>query len=223
MWIFSQLSGFGNRRVQTRRQSLVAAGFTLTELLVVISLMLILTTVFLLRQQQFNSATVLRSLSYSIALSMRQAQAYGTSIRESAAGAFDTSTAARAYGVYFSTATPSSYVLFADANNNGRYESATDIVVQTFNLSTGYTIRTLSATTSTNVLRASPAISDLTLIFRRPNPDACVSTSLSTGACSVTPSGEQYSSAIIQIAGSDETRSITVLVTGQISVGGKGS
>lgn len=189
--------------------------------MVVISIMLILTTIFLLRQQQFNSATVLRGLSYSIALSIRQAQAYGLSIRESSAGAFDTSTAARAYGVYLSSATPGSYILFADVDNNGRYGAGTDTLVQTFNLATGYTISTICATNTTGTQRCN--ITDLTLIFRRPNPDACISTSLSTSACAVTPSGEQYSSAYVQVAGSSDTRSINVLVTGQISVGAKGS
>ena len=56
-------------------------GFTLIELLVVMSIMLILTSLFILRQQRFNSSTLLQSLAYSVALSVRQAQVYGTSIR----------------------------------------------------------------------------------------------------------------------------------------------
>src|SRR3569832_1656292 len=104
MSIFSHWSYSGKR------------GFTLIELLVVISIMLILTSIFVLRQQRFQSSTLLRSLAYSVALSVRQAQVYGTSIRENVVGAFDTSSAAKAYGVYFSSGSTGSYILFADAN-----------------------------------------------------------------------------------------------------------
>src|SRR3569623_492425 len=126
-------------------------GFTLIELLVVISIMLILTSVFVLRQQRFNSSTLLRSLAYSIALSVRQAQVYGTSIRESSIGAFDANTSAKAYDVYFSSGSTGSYILFADNNNNGQYDSGEN--VQVFTLSTGYVISKFCATTSTSVQR----------------------------------------------------------------------
>ena len=204
-------------------------GFTLIELLVVVSIMLILTSIFVLRQQRFNSSTLLRSLAYSVALSVRQAQVYGVSIRESSVGAFDTadeSTAAKAYGVYFSSGATSNYTLFADINNNGQYDTGEE--VQVYKLSNGYAISKFCATTGTGTPRcwsaASPDISDLTILFRRPNPDSCFATSISSNACQTGASpAETYASGYIQIQSGSDTRSITITLSGQITVGAQGS
>ncbi|MBI2004934.1 prepilin-type N-terminal cleavage/methylation domain-containing protein [Patescibacteria group bacterium] len=61
-------------------QRALPGGFTLVELLVVVSIMLIITSTLLLQQRKFNSATLMRTLAYNIALSIRQAQVYGTSV-----------------------------------------------------------------------------------------------------------------------------------------------
>src|SRR3990167_11377146 len=57
-------------------------GFTLVELIVVSAIILLITGFVMFQQAKFNSATLMRSLTYSVALSMRQAQVYGTSVRE---------------------------------------------------------------------------------------------------------------------------------------------
>ncbi len=188
--------------------------------------MLILTSVFLLNQNRFNSSTLLRSLAYSVALSVRQAQVYGVSIRENVVGAFDTNSAAKGYGVYFSSGSTGSYILFADANNNGQYDSGE--AVQTFSLSKGYTLSKFCATTSTNTQRcwvpAAPTITPMTIIFKRPNPDSCFATSLAANACQTGASpSEVYKSAYVQVKSGNDTRSVNVTLTGQISVGTQGS
>jgi prepilin-type N-terminal cleavage/methylation domain-containing protein len=208
MSIFSHWSHSGKR------------GFTLVELLVVISIMLILTSIFVLRQQRFQSSTLLRSLAYSVALSVRQAQVYGTSIRENAVGAFDTNSAAKAYGVYFSSGSPGIYILFADANNNGQYDNTEN--VQGFTLSNGYTINKFCATNITNTQVCSPTITTMTILFRRPNPDSCFASSASPSAC-VTGAAAVYKSGYIQLKSGTDTRSINVTLTGQITVGAQGS
>src|SRR5690349_3018843 len=103
----------------------IARGFTLIELLVVSAIIILITGTILFRQQGFSSATLLRSLSYSIALSVRQAQTYGISVRESATGS---GTFAAGYGAYFSNngcglGTANRYSLFSDNNANGVYDS----------------------------------------------------------------------------------------------------
>lgn len=233
MWIFSHRSRRSSRpfnRVQGK-------GFTLIELVVVITIMLILTSVFLIRQQRFNSSTLLRSLAYSIALSIRQAQAYGTSIKESTGGSFNqlttgASTAAKSYGIFFNSTTPNTYILFADLNNNGVYNGPGE-GVQTFTIGQNYSISRLCAVTT----GASPTyrcwsstqsnITSLTVIFKRPNPDSCIATSLNANACAPTPSGETYSAGYVQLKGLGglvtDTRGVTTTITGQISVGGQGS
>jgi prepilin-type N-terminal cleavage/methylation domain-containing protein len=91
MSIFSQLSRFfGSPRVRH-----AAKGFTLVELLVVFAIMTLITALILFQHRRFDSSTLLRSLAYSIALSIRQSQVYGTSVRQFGSN-FNYS-----YGVYF--------------------------------------------------------------------------------------------------------------------------
>lgn len=231
MWIFFQRS----RSRGSRAHKDVRRGFTIVELMVVISIMLVLTLVFLLRQQKFDSSTLLRSLGYSIALSIRQAQVYGSSILENTPGAFAAGNAASSYGVHFSV--PEAYVLFADGNNNGQYTSGTDQNIKIFLLNSGYTIQTFCGlrgatmdcyttcptTLPTGITSCTPgAITYLTILFKRPNPDACFASSLYPTACSGT---QVYSSAYLQIIGPDgvTTRSINATQTGAISVGAVGT
>lgn len=188
-------------------------GFTLIELLLVLSVMTILTAVFLLQQQRFDSSTLLRSLAYSIALSVRQAQVYGTSVREFD-GTFDTS-----YGLYFNSSTPGSYVLFADINKNGSYDPATENL-KTFTLGSKFAISDICAvegsarSCATGGVNGGTQIQWLTIYFTRPNPDARFKTE----------DGVDYSSAYIQIIGkSGATRSVDVSLTGQITVGAVGT
>src|SRR3989338_9825786 len=84
-------------------------GFTLVELIVVSAIILLITGFVMFQQSKFNSATLMRSLTYSVALSMRQAQVYGTSVREFS-GAF-----APGYGVYIpaSGGSANTYYLFS--------------------------------------------------------------------------------------------------------------
>lgn len=204
-------------------------GFTLVELLVVVLMITLITMMLLLRQSKFNSSTLLRSLAYSVALSVRQAQVYGTSV-------FGTTTAqslciggsyalgtcySAGYGLYFDTASPGQYSLFADLNNNGSYDSGE--AVQTFKFGKGYQISEICALDESLGKRYcsgadndSGLITQLNIVFKRPNPDAQFS-ALNAG----TPVAGNFASAYIQVkntASSDATRSVYVNTTGQIIV-----
>ena len=78
-----------------------ASGFTLVELIVVSAIILVISLFILFQQAKFNSSTLLRSLTYSVALSVRQAQVYGTSVRGFSSGG--TVAFGSGYGVYLST------------------------------------------------------------------------------------------------------------------------
>lgn len=207
MSIFSQLSHYFSKLQKP------AKGFTLIELLVVSLIIIVLTTFILFQQAKFNSATLLRSLTYSIALSVRQAQTYGTSVRgftPSGGG----ETFSQGYGVYVPSAGTSAtaYYIFSDINNNGRYDPGEELPA--FNLGKGYVINALQAVPTGQ--SAATAVSTLTIYFRRPNPDACFAT---TGACT-SDTESAYSAGYIQVrsTGNNETRSIKVASTGQITV-----
>ena len=209
-------------------------GFTLIELLVVGAIIIIITTLFLLRQSKFDSSTILRSLAYSIALSMRQAQVYGVSVQGSSQGS--SVTYASGYGLYFSAASPVSYILFADFNNNGQYNSGEDI--KAFSLNNGYRISEICALNSLKNCSGqddstgAKTIDTLSVVFRRPNPDACISTTAlpplpspgsGSGVCG--PGATQtFASAYIQInTQNGTTRSVTVSNTGAITTQGPGT
>ncbi len=184
--------------------------------------MAILTTVLLFQHKRFDSSTLLRALAYSAALSMRQAQLYGTSVRQFN-NSFDYS-----YGVYFSSnpandlsctnGASTCYVLFADINGDHLYTVAEK--VQQFNLGKGYSIVKFCGTIAGGGPHCSTdgsPITSLTIYFRRPNPDAQFLSSASA---------ETYSRAYVQLVGptgGTDTRGVTITSTGQISVGELGS
>jgi prepilin-type N-terminal cleavage/methylation domain-containing protein len=216
-------------------------GFTLIELLVVTAIIVIITAFVLLRQGRFDSSTLLRSLTYSVALTVRQAQVYGVSVRGSVTtqenctgGSYSAGTCfASAYGVQFNNA--SSYLLFADINGSGEYEQGIDAVVQTFKLGRGFKINkfcgnlTLSGQQCWTADPAdSDAITSLTIIFRRPNPDACIAAYPGNDtvctAGSATPANP-FTGAYIQLSAIDDasnTHAVQVSDTGQIEVLGSG-
>lgn len=179
--------------------------------------MLILTSFFLLRQNQFNSSTIFRSLAYSIALSVRQAQVYGTSLRQA-----NSTFTAKSYGVNFNTgniaeASPR-YILFVDNDSDGLYDptDSPSEFVQDFKINRSFTIRKFCAVLGSaqhcNIESAGGgSVKDaLNIYFERPDLDAKFCTAASQ--CN-------YSEAYIQIqSGTGALRNVVVLSTGQISV-----
>lgn len=201
-------------------------GFTVIELLMVVIIISVLTGVFLLQQRQFDSTTLLRSLAYRTALAVREAQTYSASVRFSGSGAVQTP--ASAYGVYFSTASPT-YYLFADYDNNRVRASDGSEDIKSYTLNNGYSISKLCALTIevTPVEKCSDTgfgVTSVTSIFIRPNTDACMTSVLNPGACVIGNSGEDYSKITIQVRSpAGTTRSVSVISTGQIAVGPPGS
>lgn len=193
-------------------------------------IMMLITTTMVIRQNRFNSSTVLRSLAYSVALSVRQAQVYGVSVigtttpQSNCGGGFYSSTGvcyAPGYGinVTWGTGNPTGYTLFADLNNNGKYDNGESVKV--FTLGSGYQISNICATTGGGQQYCpSSGLTYLDIIFRRPNPDACFSTNLTSNTCT-TGAAAAYTSGYIQIQSIGDvtnTRNVTVTATGQVSV-----
>jgi len=159
-------------------------GFTLVELLVVISIFAILTGVVLFNQTKFNSTILLTNLAYDTALTIRQAQTYGINIKE-----FNTSTGGRfiPYGVHFDRVNePKSFILFADLTydednekSDGLYPSGTGVslskcqvdkgCVSRYSIKRGNSIGDLCVNTGAT---ETCKIRSLDIVFQRPNPDA---------------------------------------------------
>lgn len=178
-------------------------GFSLIELMVAVSIFIIISTVVLANHSRFNSSVLLGSLAYDIALSIREAQVYGVSVREFESG-FSVG-----YGIRFSSA--NSYALFVDTNDNQRYDDGTDTILSTYSLERGHTIQRFCGTTSEGIEACSDEgiIAHLDIVFVRPDPDAII-TSDEAGI---------YSSGKIVVASPNgDTRTVEVASTGQISV-----
>lgn len=169
--------------------------------------MLVITSMFLVRNSQFNSSILLRSLSYEVALSIREAQVYGVGVREVSVGSNNFSAG---YGVHFSSVTPTAYLLFADSDNDRLYGTG-DAAVQNFKVQNGFVISQFCATTTSGASQCSPdAISSLDITFRRPNPEPVIRTSAL---------GYTYSGASITVSSPNgATRSVTIGAAGEIAV-----
>ena len=159
---------------------------------------------------------------------MRQAQVYGVSVRESAAGS---GVFAQGYGVYFGNSglvDSTHYLLFADANGNGQYAAGEELPRYTIGNGRGtdYLIKAFCARQSgtdkcwTSATGDTDDITSLTVYFRRPNPDACFATSAQTGACATATTPAVYDYAYVQLKSFTGTdyRTIKINSTGQISV-----
>ncbi len=175
-------------------------GFTLVELLVSIAIFSVITTVAVFGNAQFNGSVLLTNLAYEIALSIRQAQYYGISVRQNSSASFNSG-----YGVDFKTSSPAAYTLFEDkSGGSANVFDSGDPIVQNYTIAKGN--KTGKICVDGNCSHTTIDIS-----FIRPNPDAYITADGATGTffgkaeiCVVSPQSLK--------------RKITIESTGQISV-----
>lgn len=182
-------------------------GFSLVELLVAVGIFVVISTVILANHSRFNSSILLGSLAYDIALSIREAQVYGLSVKQFES-AFQVG-----YGIRF--AGNSSYVFFVDTNANRQYDDGVDSIVQSYSLGRGHSIARFCGVTSEMVERCSDSptpITHLDIVFLRPDPDATMSSN---------EPGTYSTGRIVLSAPGESTRTVEVASTGQISVQGE--
>ncbi|MCI0619672.1 type II secretion system GspH family protein [Candidatus Wolfebacteria bacterium] len=184
------------------------AGFTLVELLVVISIFTIISLVVLFKNTQFNSQIILSNLAYDVALSIREAQVYGLSVREATpgSGSFE-----YAYGVHFSSDNSSVYQLFIDQDENDRFTGSGE-TLNTYTLRSGFFIPRFcganGAVENCSDDTVTP-ITGLSVIFRRPDPESLITDN----------TGAQYGTASIFVESPGGTqRMVLVQSSGQIAV-----
>ena len=189
------------------------AGFTLIELLVSISIFAIITTVAVFNHTQFNGSVLLTNLAYDVALSARQAQFYGTTVKRATVDLADTSRFDSGYGIRFDTSTPTSYFIFEDARSGGVgtlpnhvYDSG-DVKIETFYVQKGNKITKICLDND-----CSPTSVDTT--FVRPNPDAFIK----SGSASYNSKAE-----ICVTSPAGQARKVVIESTGQISVSADGT
>jgi prepilin-type N-terminal cleavage/methylation domain-containing protein len=188
-------------------------GFTLVELLITIVIFVMLTGVVLFNQNKFDSTVLLKNLAYDIALTIRQAQTYGVNVKESQqSGNFSS------YGVYIKSDETQKIIFFSDIDGDKSFSDedmscpANDVdseCMQKYTLKRGNYISKICVmnTGESSCLE----ISELTIYFKRPNPDAYIYADGST----VT---SEYSE--IEISSVDNSSKVSVVITsvGQIYV-----
>ncbi len=158
----------------------------------------IISMVILARYRSFNSTLLLRNLAYEIALSIREAQVYGISVRGTG-GVFT-----HASGIHFTRGT--TYTLFTDLNDNNQYDGGTEAV-------STYTIGDRKQITALCIDKVvlGACFTTIDVLFKRPDPDALFTTD---GAMSA----PNFITVEVGAPPDTNRRAVTIWPTGQISV-----
>jgi len=166
-------------------------GFTIIELVVTTSILVIITTLIFANYPKFRENISLKKTAQEIALAVRQAQTYGLGVREfqPGTGIFP------GYGVHF-VKNSDSFILFADVNGNN--------IIESFKIQTGETISDLCVNTT------SCGHNTIDIIFFRPKPLVTIKADGSSSGIS--------DAEIKIISPGGQIKTIVILSSGQISV-----
>jgi prepilin-type N-terminal cleavage/methylation domain-containing protein len=213
-----------------------ASGFSLVEMMVVLAIISVVTSIALLGQGEFNRSILLTDTAYTVALSLREMQTYGLSSRKFNA------TQNAGYGAYVTSATTGSYVLFADTadadtvdrntyatsclfGGTGTPESkpgdciytpGSDGIVQTYAFSRGFRISSFCGKNGAAKYCSTDGTTPLTemnIVFLRSNTETAV-LAKRNGVWTPLTSAELY----LQSYDGSGTKGICVSRVGQISV-----
>lgn len=185
-----------------------ARGFSLIEMIVVTGIIIIVSAVILANSGRLGGVFILDNFAYDMALSVREAQAYGISV-QNYNGNFNV-----AYGMHLDESSPTTYLLFADATTpNGMYD--TGELIQSYTITRGFKITSI-CTTADNTSAEDCTTTSLDVLFKRPEPDALLSKN--GASCILVSSACQMTARIVLTAPRGDQKSVVIPVNGQISV-----
>ncbi len=166
-------------------------GFSMIEMLVVLFIVTLISSIVLVNFRSGEADINLREAAQKLALDLRRAQASAESVSTLPAS----SSVPYGYGIYLDQSTPTSYIFFADLNNDKSY-SISDQIIETITLPANIQIMSLSP--------GSP----LQVYFLSPSPVTYINLSTSSTA-----------TIILQVASTTlKTKTITVNSVGRIDV-----
>ncbi len=148
------------------------SGFTLIELLITISIFVFMTALVMARYNDFYSGTLFKNLAYDIAITIREAQSYGISVKyNEGGGSFN-----KAYGAYFPQGTGGVDFALASYSKSDNY--LLRVAEKSYKLKHGATFNRLliSSTDANDYVEAS----NVGIIFQRPNPEAIICATYNT-------------------------------------------
>ncbi len=147
-------------------------GFTLIEMITVLGIFMVMTSIVLFNYNKFTGDTILTNMAYEVALSVREAQIYGVSVRNPN-GTIGSAAFGKPYGISFVgtlTGGSSMYSLFADLDNNNQYGGGATCVAGAGECVTPYTLQRNVKITSVMTSDTCTS-SNLSIVFKRPDPE----------------------------------------------------
>ena len=200
-------------------------GFTLIELLVTITMFVIITGVVLVNSNKFDNTILLNNFAYDVALTIKQAQLYGVSVKENNDSTFNS-----VYGVLFDKSPAGSLTNFAlfesAAPTNNNYQNLITAInsvdinkpcslyypncIQKYTMRKGTYIKQIL--TGKSATEISPLTGKLLVMFKRPSPEPIIFT-----VGDSTTYDNTYVKIILSSAGGDES-SVVITRVGQIYV-----
>jgi len=151
-------------------------GLTLVEILVIIAIMILLSAIILPGYQQGKRQLALARSARKLAQDLRRTQEMGMSARE-----FGGIVPEGGYGIYFSSTTPSSYILFADYNpQNQQYDGLSEMVEGPLELEKGVESESLNP----------PQDGELAVVFTPPIPLVFITPDSSSAFITLTNDGQ---------------------------------
>lgn len=143
-------------------------GFTLAEMVVVLSIISIMAVIILGNRNQYTERLSLKSETYKTSLYIRQAQVNSLNVKGFTKGPNPTNFGA-SYGVHFDADYPNDeFKFFADENNNGRLDDPLENTSnsETAKLSNGVVISSVCGNNGATCFGGS--FNEMSIVFKRP-------------------------------------------------------
>lgn len=195
------------------------SGFGLVELMVSVAIMMLLTSVILVRQSSFNGAVLLRSQAYEVAFAIRRAQLMAVSGNNRGVAA---ATTTQQYGVFFDTDTPNTYILFHDVNANGQWDPGAippDVQIGApGTIDKRFKIKKICDVNGNDITGNGPMHTSYAVSFIRPNFDAKFNDAVDGSYETLTPIYIDIAQINTTSTSSDDVRRVEIGGTGEISV-----
>lgn len=146
-------------------------GFSLLEMMAVLGIFGIISSIVMFNYGKFTSETMLTNMAYEVALSIREAQIYGVSVRNAGE---DTPSFNAPYGIHIPPTGDNlnQYILFKDNDDDGDIDASS--CLGSLECITPYTIQRNIFITSvkTRTGGGCPSRNDgFSILFKRPNPE----------------------------------------------------
>lgn len=161
-----------------RRKFKGQKGFTILELMVVVFIVAILTTIYLAGYRSGEKSFRLQRAANKLASDVRRAAELSMSAKDSKSSCAGIT--ASAYGIYAEFATPASYKLYADTVGGDRLYGSSDCVIENITLEKGVIIKDISTAPKKTTISFQPP--DPQVFIRWNNPsDSTSSVTITLG------------------------------------------